>query len=216
MESTWPSHTFAGMVNRVFRFTARLAAACLLTVLMSGVGHLALNPGGDASSEVGRAVSALTEGRTVTREPEGFEEAMGYQLDRSAKPDGSCSAPAAYRGFAGACKTHDLGYDLLRFASRSGEPLGPWARLGIDHRFHRDMLATCGTFGCHVLSHVYGLGVVFNSIRQGFTSPTEEPPAPWAMLGVLTVATASISTSSVSTAGTPGRVEGPVPAGSHA
>jgi hypothetical protein len=209
MASTGSPHTFAAMINPIIQFAARLTAACLLVVVVSGVGHLIINPGTDASSPVGEAVTALIEGTGLTTVPPGFEEAMRSRSDSPAKSDGSCSTPSSYPAFAEACRTHDLGYDLLRFASATGEPLGPWARLGIDRRFHRDMITACDNLGCRVLAHLYGFGVGLNSVRQGFTTPTEEPIEPWAMAGLLTVAVTGTSTFLVPTTGHRRRVESP-------
>ena len=205
------------MVSQSLRFALHLAAIGLLALILSAVGHLILIPGTDPSSLVGRTVIALVDDAPVTDPPPGFAEAMGYSPDGTVKPDGSCSTPAAYPGFTEACRTHDFGYDLLRYASETGEPLGPWARLGIDRRFHHDMVTACDTLGCHVLAHLYGLAVALNSVRQGFTVPTEEPVAPWAMAGVFTVAAATVLSSYDPNRTRPRRrVELPDPIASHA
>lgn len=182
------------MITRTFRFVVRLTVVSLMVVALSGAGHLLADPGIDTPSHTAQAVTALSSGASVTDTlPPGFEEAMGYRPDANGKPDGACSVPGdtSHAGFAGACRTHDLGYDLLRFADENGEPLGPWARLAVDRRFHHDMVESCETSDCAVRAHAYGFGVGINSVRQGFTAPNEEPAGPWAMVGALAVITAA-------------------------
>lgn len=184
-------------------------------VVVSGVGHLILNPGRDATGTVGRLVETLID-NTSGKMPPRLEAAMSRRMGDGDASDGSCSVPGGYAGFADACRTHDLGYDLLRYASETGRPLGPWARLGMDRRFHHDMLSTCHGFGCRVLAHVYWLGVGLNSVRQGFTTPTKEPIAPWAMAAMLVIAVAAMASTPHAPTGTRRRIELPVPTTSEA
>lgn len=193
MWPAWVAHTFPAMVRKALGFLVRLVAASLLVLGISGAGHLLLNPGSEASGPVGHAVVALADGSNPEEVvPPGFTESMGYAPDSLGRPDGSCSTPGGdgYSGFTRACRTHDFGYDLLRYAEEIGEPVGPWARLAIDHRFHRDMIAGCDDPVCRGMAHIYGFAVGLNSVRQGFTPPSIEPTGPWVLVGVVTVAVA--------------------------
>src|SRR6266536_6705159 len=86
--------------------------------------------------------------------PPGFGRLMGYRpvaarlhgspWPRLVKPAGSCSSPLGQApfGFGVVCKAHDFGYDLLRFATRSGKGAGvPAARRLIDGQFDHDLHA---------------------------------------------------------------------------
>jgi hypothetical protein len=83
--------------------------------------------------------------------PSGFAERLGYEpvLVRSAEgwrftrpswADGHCNGPIRNEGpfwdFAVACRTHDYGYDLVRF--------GLGDRGEADALLYRDMTASCG------------------------------------------------------------------------
>lgn len=182
------------MVRNALTFLVRLAGVSLLVIALSGAGHLILNPGSDPTGPAGQAVVDLAAGKHLgDKVPPGFAKTMGYlPTSEGGRPDGSCSTQGgvSYTGFTEACRIHDFGYDLLRYADERGEPLGPWARLAIDRRFHQDMVASCDDPGCWVLAHVYGFFAGLNSVRQGFTAPAEEPGGPWAILGVLSVVAA--------------------------
>lgn len=177
--------------NRILQFAFRLAMACLLVMVSGGMARLALTPVADGPTPGGEAVTSLTEGKYPSDSPPGFERAMGYTPDASGRPDGSCSVPAglAYPGFADACRVHDFGYDLLRYADETGDPLGPWARLAIDRLFHEHMVDSCETLGCLVLAHVYSFVVGVNTLRQGFTTPVEEPAGLLVVVGIQAVVT---------------------------
>ncbi len=190
------SHTVAAMIRSLLRFIRRLAVTAVVVLVLSGAGHMVLAPAA-ASSPVAHAVVALTEGSATAEDiPARFVEVMGYRPIVAGgvlvKPGGACSTPAGldHDGFRDPCRAHDLGYDLLRYAESTEEPLGPWARLAIDRRFHRDLDSTCDTLGCHLLARAYGFGVGLNSFRQGFTVPVPEPAGPWLAVAaaVITVA----------------------------
>jgi hypothetical protein len=83
--------------------------------------------------------------------PEGFAAKMGYEPVlvetpygwRYIKPSwagGFCSPPLTDRGpswdFRSPCRTHDYGYDLVRF--------GAGNRAAADALLYRDMMASCG------------------------------------------------------------------------
>jgi hypothetical protein len=136
------------------------------------------------------AVVSLTGiGRAVV--PADFPSVMGYTpvtaklADgeiRTIDPTGSCSAPGEGRpfAFATACKAHDFGYDLLRYAERRGEPLTEDARAAIDARLVADLRTQCDatTSGsqyaaCYATVDVFAAGVEFNSWRQMSGPPVD-------------------------------------------
>jgi hypothetical protein len=111
-----------------------------------------------------------------------------------ARPDGGCSSPfggTPYR-FTPACRQHDLGYDLLRYADAKGRPLGAWARRAVDGRFAEQTRARCHGPGCRLASAVYTGTVRFNSWRQGYGTPVAEPPARLAGPAVAGIAAAGL------------------------
>jgi Prokaryotic phospholipase A2 len=121
--------------------------------------------------------------------PTDFAAVMGYRptLGRLANgdvlainPDGGCSVIGGGRPFdlSTVCKAHDLGYDLLRYASRRGHPLGPAARVQVDDKFNRDLVMQCGarytgakTRACDAMAVTFDAGVAFNSWRQQYGPP---------------------------------------------
>lgn len=121
--------------------------------------------------------------------PPDFSRVMGYTPtvahlangDAVAiNPDGGCSVIGGGRPFdlAMPCKAHDLGYDLLRYAHRHGEDLGPGARQRVDAKFGRDLDAQCSASykgsaigACELMAASFDAGVGFNSWRQGFGAP---------------------------------------------
>ncbi len=108
-------------------------------------------------------------------------------VKRAIHPSGGCSGPAGDTewNFGLACKAHDLGYDLLRYAESKGQPLGPLARKSIDLRLADDMHAQCranprgSETQCHVVAQVYAGGLSFNSWRQRWGPPGHEPVLAW-------------------------------------
>ncbi|RIQ32171.1 hypothetical protein DY240_05990 [Jiangella rhizosphaerae] len=111
-------------------------------------------------------------------------------------PHGSCSwlGDTTY-GFGRACRSHDLGYDLLRYATEKGGELGPWARRAIDDRFAADLRARCaevdGGAGCSALADVTTSAVAFNSWRQGYGTPRTEAVWPYLVSAALIVGAAA-------------------------
>ncbi|UJW35530.1 phospholipase [Saccharothrix sp. AJ9571] len=114
---------------------------------------------------------------------------------------GGCSAPwgedSTRWDFGVACKSHDLGYDLLRYADNQGHPLDPKWREALDARLSTDMQATCdinpmGSSGsCKAVASLYTAGLVINSWHQRWGPPTGEPIGPMlagvAVIGCLLV-----------------------------
>lgn len=97
-------------------------------------------------------------------------------------PDGDCSSPVPLPAeFDLACKAHDLGYDLLRYADDHGEPLGPWARQSLDAALEQRMHSACAArtetlarTQCQVMARVATAAVDLNSIRQDYGVPVHE------------------------------------------
>ncbi len=160
----------------------------------------------DAASE--RAVHALTEGSpgaAAGRIPDAFAEDLGYapQLEDGAlvNPTGDCSSPVPLpREFETACRSHDLGYDLLRHAELRGGTLPPEARQLIDRRFSEDASRACdarnGTAArtsCRVWADIATGAVRLNSWRQHDLVPSQEDPASIATgtVGVLALGSGS-------------------------
>lgn len=82
--------------------------------------------------------------------PADFEQVMGYKPyaiqtkhgQRMQDPHGSASAPGKIgpdKEFDPAAKTHDYGYDILRYYAKKGTPLAPEARKAADAQFRKDL-----------------------------------------------------------------------------
>jgi hypothetical protein len=82
--------------------------------------------------------------------PADFEKVMGYKPfliqtkhgSRMQDPHGAASAPGKVgpdKEFDPAAKTHDYGYDLLRYYAKKGTPLAPEARKAADALFREDL-----------------------------------------------------------------------------
>ncbi|WP_328858383.1 hypothetical protein OG579_05595 [Williamsia herbipolensis] len=135
-----------------------------------------------ANTPTGAAVAALTGPRpadAIALIPSGFADEMGYRpvlIDGvPANPDGGCSSPIAMpMSFDAPCKTHDLGYDLLRYGALTGSPLGPWARESLDRQLSTRMHASCVDDGCQTAADLADAGVGANSRRQGDGVPVTE------------------------------------------
>lgn len=156
-------------------------------------------PAGDSAAS--QAVAVLADPARSGRDlalPADFAAVMGYDAAEEAGPggrpvavrsDATCSSPfgGTRYGFDQACRVHDLGYDVLRYAATTGEPLGEWARRALDAAFGARMRAHCDAFsdvlerwGCRATAAVYEGAVVMNSWRQGFAAPVTDPL--WAVL----------------------------------
>lgn len=119
--------------------------------------------------------------------PGDFDALMGYTPHRIdgmlADPEGNCSSPVPLPAeFDTACKAHDLGYDLLRYAARKGEELGPWARVSLDAQLDRRMHTACvgrpevqSRTWCNLAATAATSAVAGNSWRQGYSTPVTEP-----------------------------------------
>lgn len=161
-------------------------------------------------SEAAVTVAGLTSAAPdpTTGIPSDFLREMGYRprveglggSDELVNPRGGCSSPfgSTRFGFDLACKHHDLGYDVLRYAAQSGQPVGPSARQAIDRRFGTDLATRCTQVAdavpnlgrrlvvgteCQASALVYLGAVDINSWRQGWGTPGAESGAPWVAAG---------------------------------
>lgn len=131
--------------------------------------------------------------------PSDFAHRFGYQPTVTdgllGDPSGECSSPVPLPAeFTPACRQHDLGYDLLRYAGRSGRDLPPAARRSVDTRLGIELQRSCatreGSLGratCVAWAHIAEGFVRINSARQGYAAPESETAmsiAPGVGLGV--------------------------------
>ncbi|WP_157545558.1 phospholipase A2 [Hamadaea tsunoensis] len=167
---------------------AAVLGAVLSTVLIVAPAPAATTVPDVAATDAIRALTASGQAAV----PADFAQVMGYtpvtaRLDdgelRTVNPDGFCSVPGEGRPFAfdTACKAHDYGYDLLRYAMRRGEPLNTDARTVIDNRLVADLHSQCDrtTSGseyaaCSATVEVFAAGVTFNSWRQMSGPPIDK------------------------------------------
>lgn len=134
----------------------------------------------DLDTPAGRVVQDLTNGHEadVTRElPADFATVMGYRPlmedGYPVNPTGGCSSPVTLpRGFEVLCRSHDFGYDVLRFAARTDHPLGGWARLRLDRMLVDRMHASCSTPWCQAAASAADMGLRLNTWRQYDGPPT--------------------------------------------
>lgn len=129
--------------------------------------------------------------------PADFSQIMGYRPQlalladgsvRVINPDGSCSVPGEGQpfDFAVACKAHDFGYDMLRYAARTHSALPATAREDIDNRLSSDLHNQCLTTGempatrasCDATVEVFRAGVGFNTWRQTYDAPMDQSGLP--------------------------------------
>ena len=205
-------HPYLRTESRVRRFR-RLALASLCAGVLA-LGSVALEPSAHAGqisadttaapdSESVRTASLLAHDVGGTEYfPPGVVAGLGYEpaLERriASKADGDCSSPISLpESFEPACRTHDLGYDLLRLAHRNGDPLPEGLRRELDAQFSRGIHASCdeneeGTHGgsgvplrarlenagCHAMASIAYKAVQVNTLRQGNGAPVEES-LPW-------------------------------------
>ena len=134
------------------------------------------------------AVRALTDDNPDASSliPRDFGYKFGYdpavQSGMLVNPNGGCSSPVTLPAeFEPACKAHDLGYDVLRYAERVDEPLGAWARRSVDAALNRRIHAACeqrddefSRARCGVMADIAGTAVDVNSRRQEYSAPVVE------------------------------------------
>lgn len=121
--------------------------------------------------------------------PADFKQVMGYEPyaiqtkhgQRMQDPFGDASAPGKIgpdKEFDPAAKTHDYGYDLLRYYAKKGTPLAPEARKAADAQFRRDLFDYANDqkgFGSKLKfkawAQIYATAVELNSRRQNYGPP---------------------------------------------
>ncbi|ASR39641.1 phospholipase [Prauserella marina] len=121
----------------------------------------------------------------------GVEPGQSAAMDgtvRAVHVDGGCSTPwgddDTRWDFGTPCRAHDLGYDLLRYAEKKGQPLPPETRRALDDRLSADMHATCAINPrdsegmCETVADLYSAGIVVNSWHQRWGPPVGEPIVP--------------------------------------
>ncbi|WP_245552317.1 alpha/beta-hydrolase family protein [Nocardia aobensis] len=182
-EKNWRS----GNLRALFAFGAVVAALIAILVSLSpGAGAAEAGPAPE-STAAADAVRALTGDRPALAViPADFAATQGYRPMQLAgmpvDPSGECSSPIPLPAeFDTACKAHDLGYDLLRYAEVRGHPLGPWARRAIDNALETRMFAACDSRGdllartrCTTMATIATAAVDLNSRRQNYAAPMPE------------------------------------------
>src|SRR6187551_690993 len=196
----WPGIRLLSRLPAWFRFV-------VVTLVVFICGVIASRPAGATddrplSQDVAAASRAVTSMTNPSRRnplddfPADFGQVQGRSpitvttsdgTVRGIHPSGECSGPAGETewDFSLACKAHDLGYDLLRYAESKGQPLGPAARKSIDVQLSEDMHAQCranprdSETQCHAVAQLYAGGLSFNSWRQRWGPPGHEPVLAW-------------------------------------
>lgn len=191
--------------TRAERF--RMGAARIAALVMVGVTAMfaVQMPAGatDSAATPGGAVAAaesLVAGESGTEfVSRDVVRTIGYrpgmEQGRAANLTGDCSSPVLLpASFDSACRTHDLGYDLLRAADERGEEIPAELRPSMDREMKHQMLESCpearqvtdgGTgfsaerLSCQTWAHIAWAGVAANTIRQGNGAPIEEAWLPW-------------------------------------
>lgn len=164
----------------------RLLVAAGLLALLPLTAPSDTGKGDPAAAAAVRALTAKPGSRAGEQVPPDFAMVLGYTPSvagsRLVRADGSCSSPVPLpQAFQPACREHDLGYDLLRYAAAVGDPLGPWARAALDRHFADRLEGVCaGTAGiagawCRAQGRLAATGVELNSLRQQGGTPDGSP-----------------------------------------
>ncbi|MBJ6761408.1 hypothetical protein JGU66_11585 [Myxococcaceae bacterium JPH2] len=121
--------------------------------------------------------------------PADFAQVMGYTPyaiqtkhgTRMQDPYGDASSPGKIgptKEFDPAAKTHDYGYDLLRYYARKGTPLAPEARKAADAQFRNDLFdyandqkSVGARWKYRTWAQIYATAVELNSRRQNYGPP---------------------------------------------
>jgi hypothetical protein len=192
-----------------FRFTVVTLAVFVCGVIASRPAHgdVGMPPSGDVVAAA-NAVNAFAAPSTAHDPrldlPPDFARETGRDPKTVRAPDGTlrvvdasggCSGPAGDTewDFSIACRAHDLGYDLLRYAEHKGHPLGQDARKALDDRLAADLHRQCALNprgaeqSCHAVAETYAMGLKFNSWRQRWGPPGHEPVVAWAFGSAIVV-----------------------------
>ncbi|MDV8020699.1 hypothetical protein [Rhodococcus sp. IEGM 1330] len=177
---------------------AVMCTVAAIVAVTATTGAASTPPGADSSSPVAVSVHALvTESADAAALtiPDDFGSVMGYrprvQDDMAENPHGDCSSPVPLPSdFDSACKAHDLGYDLIRYAAATGTTVDPQWRRSIDAQLEGRMHAACTDRAddgprqvCDAAASVAATAVDVNSWRQSFGAPVAEPALPFASVG---------------------------------
>jgi uncharacterized membrane protein len=193
----WPQSLRNPVVTRV-RSALCVGLVVALIAVVSGAAAVLLGDVVGAAGETPAPVAGTTAGRAQLAVagdtgaergdpeswlPSDFERVMGYRpivekvagVPAASRADGGCSSPVGDLGFSpvgAACRAHDFGYDLLRYAAATGEKVDPATRRAIDGQFGRDLDRGCGDdHGCRLLAGTYTGAVWVNSVREGWGPP---------------------------------------------
>ncbi|MFI6867300.1 hypothetical protein [Nocardia sp. NPDC050406] len=174
--------------GRVAAASAVLLAATLITAPTAAAASAPTPEATVGENAAARAaVAGLTSAnQAVAAIPADFAVSAGYEptLEQGllVNPGGDCSSPVPLPAeFEIACKAHDLGYDLLRYADAHGQPLTPWARQALDATLEERMHAACTTrpdpvsgAACQAMATIATAAVDLNSRRQDYGPPVHE------------------------------------------
>jgi len=152
--------------------------------------------GAQAASRVALAGRSGDDGKLMrdyltgaTPPPADFEKVMGYapvrvQMHygtRMQDPFGDASSPGKIgpvEDFDPMAKTHDYGYDLLRYYAKKGTPLGPEGRKAADQLFRDDLFSHANAkdglvdrWKSRAWAQIFATAVELNSRRQGYGPP---------------------------------------------
>ncbi|MFT3661649.1 MAG: hypothetical protein QM809_09660 [Gordonia sp. (in: high G+C Gram-positive bacteria)] len=152
----------------------RLAATVLLlaaaaAVLLTGYASAVSPPAGPDRTAAAAALPV----------PADFEDRLGYRPvvedGRRVNPSGSCSSPIPLpSSFEPACRAHDYGYDLLRYAAATGTTPPPGTRAELDSALVTDMHRRCADPLCHLAAEAARAGLAVNTWRQRGGAPEPE------------------------------------------
>ena len=172
------------------RVTVTAALVCLFALLVVGTATATAATRSTPQvsvpiTDAERAIAALVgpEPRdALAILPRGFHQQFGYRpvvVDgRPVDPDGDCSSPVPLpTRFVPLCRSHDFGYDLLRYADASGHPAAPWARRALDDMLTGAMHDSCTNPLCHAAAVSSGAALTVNSWRQNWRAPVRETTA---------------------------------------
>jgi hypothetical protein len=177
-----------------------LAGAALLPIAAPTPTPTTATAARPSSSPHAALSAAVSKGDADVAMPTNFAEVAGYRpaevesdgVRMLVKPTGSCSSPfgASAFDFSDACRRHDLGYDVLRYATAIGAPLDGAARRAVDSAFaaavKRHCVATTEGLrrvGCLGTGALYVAVVRLNSWRQSYGNPGREPAVRKALVG---------------------------------
>jgi hypothetical protein len=168
--------------------TAAALTTMAATIMLAPATHAATVHQPVENASAGAAVADLTSGGpgSIAAIPADFADRFGYRptvVDGLlVNPDGDCSSPVTLPAeFETACKAHDLGYDLLRYAGERDEPLAGWARQALDATLAAHMHDACTTRDdafsrgrCNAMASIAYTFVDLNSRRQDYGVPVVE------------------------------------------